>query len=114
MAAFVVSGSALLVFWNYHAAFHTQLNLLQCVGEVRLVHQGVVSAGRSQRRLVSQVRQVCAGRPWCRLGNRLEVHVWGERDLPGVHAQDLLAAQLIGGAHRNHPVEAAGSGQRGV
>jgi len=58
-----------------------------------------VPAGRDQRRLVDQVRQVRSGEPGRERGHLLELQLGGKQYLLGVDAEDPRAAEPIGSVH---------------
>src|SRR5262249_48643693 len=71
-------------------------------------------AGRHQRRLVDQVRQVGADRAGRQTGDVAQVHVGGHADGAGVNLEDRLAAVDGGPVHDDGAVEATGTEQGGV
>jgi hypothetical protein len=66
------------------------------------------------RRLVDQVRQIRPGHAGSALGQRLQIHIGGERDLPGVHSENSFPAPHIRSVHHDLPVEAPGTQQCGI
>ncbi len=74
----------------------------------------LLAARREQRSLVHDVLQVCAGEARRPRRERLEVDGRVQRDGPGVHAQDGLAATQVWPVDDHLPVEPTGSCQRGV
>ena len=73
-----------------------------------------VHAGGQQRGLIQHVLQVCAGHASGALGQRLQIHICGQRLALGVHAQDLLTAGQIRVAHGDLTVKTARAQQRRV
>ncbi len=69
-------------------------------------------ARREQRRLVHEVREVCAGEPGGAAGDGSQVHVRLHRDLRDVHLEDRFAAPQVGVADGHLPIESSGPEQR--
>jgi len=114
VAGLVVGGAAAFLGGHDHVALRAELDLLQRVGEVVLGDDVAAAAGRGQRGLVREVGQVRPGHARGGAGDLLEVDVGGERDVAGVHLEDLGAAVLVGRIHEDRAVEPAGSQQRRV
>ena len=82
--------------------------------EVVLHHRLAVLARREQRRFVDEVREIGSREPRCGAGQDREVDVRGQRNLPRVDLQDLLAAAHVGASDDHLPVESAGAQEGGV
>ena len=72
----------------------------------------MTTAGRQQRGLVDEVREVGADHPGRRRGDRAEVDIGTERHRAGVHLQDLEPTLPVRRLHDDAPVEPAGPQQR--
>jgi hypothetical protein len=68
----------------------------------------VAATRGQQRRLVAQVGQVGADHPRRRRGQRIQVHVAGQRHRPRVNPEDLEASGAVGRLHGDAAIEASG------
>ena len=114
MTRLVVCGPPPVRVAQHDLARSAEDDLLQRVGEVAHRDLLVLATRCQQRGLVYEVGQVRADHPDRRRGEPAEIDVRGERNRAGMHAQDLLAPYLVGGLHRDAPVEAAGAQQCGI
>src|SRR6202041_2956485 len=85
-------------------------------GDLEVEHQyGLAILPRSrQLRLVDHVGQVCAGKSWSTARQHLKIHILGQRNLAGMHAQNFFAPAHIRTAHYDSPVKATGAQQRRI
>ena len=74
----------------------------------------LVGARGEQRRFVHQVGEIGAGESRRAARDVRGLHVFAERNLAHVHAQDLLAATHVGQRHHDLAVEAARAQQRRI
>ena len=115
VARLVVGGVAAFLLGHHQAlAFHAEHDLV--LGVLEILHGDLlaIAAGREQRRLVHHVRQVRSRQAGGGAGDLGQVHVFGDRDVAAMDAEDPLAAAHIGPIHHDLPVESAGPQQRGI
>ena len=115
MARFVESRDPfLLVGENHRLALGAHEHLV--LGQLKIVHQHrlAVLTGGVEGSLVYHIGQIGAGKTGCSTGQHGQIHVVVERNLAGMHAQDLLAAANVGTRHHHAAVEAAGAEQSRV
>ena len=115
VAALVVGGDLLLVLRDdlraaARSTHHAVGGLFQRVGGNHVAFH----AGGQQGGLVQHVFQVRTRHARGALGQRLQVHVLGQRLVLRMHVQDLLAARQIRVGHRDLAVEAARAQQRWI
>ena len=87
MAGLVIGGQPPLLLGEHEAAaLGAQHDLV--LGALEVVHVDTVGApaGGQQRRLVTDVGEVRAGKPGSTAREDPDLHVVGKRELPGVHA----------------------------
>src|SRR5947209_1259191 len=115
VAGLVVSDRPLLgVADDHRASLDAHQDLVLGVLEVEHLDELLVLAGRQQRRLVDEVREVGSRKARRAAGQDLEVDVGRERDPSRVHSQDLLAALDVRPRHDHLAIEAAGTEERGI
>ncbi len=115
MPGLVIGGQLLLVLGHHHGlALGAHHDLVLGTLEVGHVHQTLVGAGREQRRLVDQVRQIRPGETRRTTGNQVRAHILRDRGLLHVDLEDLLAAAHVRRRHHHLAVEAARAQQRRV
>ena len=110
VARLVIGGQALFFLVHRHgAALRAHQHLVLGVLEVAVRDHAPVLAGRGQRRLVDQVRQIGAREAGRAARDGLDVDVGGQRHVLHVDAQDALAARDVGVGHHDLTAEPAGS-----
>ena len=107
MAPFVVRGSAAVLHGHHHLPLRPEDDALERVREVGLEDGVVVAAGREQRGLVDEVRQIGADHARRRRGDPAEVDVRPQRHAARVHLQDRLTSASVRRLHGDPAVEAA-------
>ena len=112
VAGLVVGDAAAVLLGEHDAARGAEHDLLQRLGEVRVLDLLVVAARGEQRGLVGEVGEVGADHARRRGGDAVEVDVVGERQRARVDLEDLAPAVLVGRRHGDAAVEAAGAQQR--
>ena len=80
---------------HHHLPLGAEDDLLDRVGEVALLHRGVLAARGKESRLVDEQRDVGAGRARGRGGDPLEVDVGRELHVAGVNLEDLDTALAV-------------------
>jgi hypothetical protein len=106
MTGLVVGGALAICVGHHHLALGAEDDLFDGVGEVALLDRGVITAGREQRRLVDDQREVGARRARRRGRDAVEVDVGRQRHRAGVDPQNLHAARAVRGLDRDPAVEA--------
>ncbi len=101
----------LLVGENHRLAFHAHEDFVLGQLEVVLQNSLAVLTSRAQSGLVDHVGQVSAGESRSPPSQDAEFHVFGERNLAGVHTQNFFAPANVGTIHHDAPIEAAGAEQ---
>src|SRR5690606_32836033 len=77
-------------------------------------HDLAVLAGSDEGGLVDQIRQVGAGKARRAARDDVQLHVVAERDLLGVHREDLLATAYVRQIDDHAPIESARTQQRRI
>ena len=85
VAGLVVGGAPAVLGREQDPTLAAEHDLLQGVGEVGLLHLGVVTARRQQRRLVDQVGQVGPDHARGGRGDRVQVDIGGQGHAADVH-----------------------------
>jgi len=93
---------------------HARDHALQAGVEVGHRQRAAAAAGRADRRLVADVRQVGSGEAAGLLGHQAEVHGGVHRLGARVHAQDALAPLHVGWRDEDLAVEPARAQERRV
>ena len=114
MAALVVGEDALLLLGHDPALLETGEHALHGALEVLLADVLLIVAGRKDRRLVRDVREVGAREPGRAAREHADVDVCAERLRARVDAEDLLAPVQVGRRDVDLAVEAARPQQGGV
>ena len=108
VSALVVGGDLLLLLAHEPGALlRAGDHPVDRLVEGAVVDQLLVVAGRQQRGLVEDVRQVGTGESGGRLGDRVQVDVGSHRLALGVHLQDLVRGREVRGLDGDLAVEPA-------
>ncbi len=115
VADLVIGRDLLLLFRDDQALpLHPHHHLVFCLFEVAHRDGLVVLPGREKCRFVHEVGEIGAGKSGCSLGEGLELHIVGQRDVLRVHAQNAFASLHIRPVDDHLAVESSGTHQRRV
>jgi hypothetical protein len=115
MSGFVMCHDALLRRVDHFGfAFEAGDDPVNGIFEVAQLDGVLARARRPERRLVDQVGEIGPDEARRPSRDEAQIETRGQRDVPRVYTQDLLAAVEVGSVDHDLPIESSGAEQRGI
>lgn len=99
---------------DFGSPFETSHNPVDRIFEVAQLDGVLAGARGPERRLVHQVGEVGPDEPWRPRRHEAQIEIRGQRDVPRVHTQDVLAAVEVGSVDDDLAIESSGAQQCGI